>query len=308
MLTFFGLPHFDCNRAPQLCVSIGVFDGLHMGHREVIRAGIQDARDSGIPCAVLTFDRHPQALLRPEQAPPMLCTLGERLRLLEAMGIDLAIVVPFDRDFASQSPEQFLHDVLQQSLNAQRIVVGEDFRFAKNREGDADWLSDRIPTRVVPPVVMDGERVSSSRIRAMVLGGEVESAARLLGRWFSIEGFVVPGSRLGSSLGMPTANLAPMEGMTVPANGIYAGIASVEGRTFPAAVSVGDRPTVPGAGFAIEAHLVDYSGGTLYGRAVRLEFVRRLRNEERFDTTDAMLLQMRRDVDEVRHVLEEIGA
>lgn len=308
MLTFFGLPDFQRDRLPPLCVSIGVFDGLHLGHREVVSAGMRDARDSGIPCAALTFDRHPLALLRPEQAPPMLCSLGERLRLLEGMGVDMAVVVPFDRKFASQSPDEFLSSVLRESLNAQRVVVGHDFRFGRHRVGDAAWLSERISTRVVPPVEMDSERVSSSRIRAMVASGDVEGAARLLGRRFSIEGFVVPGNRLGATLGVPTANLAPIEGIALPSNGIYAGVATVDGKAFPAAVSVGDRPTVPGAGFAIEAHLVDYVGGSLYGKAMRLEFARRLRNEERFDTTDAMLVQMRRDIEEVRHVLEDVHA
>ncbi|MER3413480.1 MAG: hypothetical protein C4341_04440 [Armatimonadota bacterium] len=308
MLTFFGLPHFLRDRLPPLCVSIGVFDGLHLGHREVIRAGIAEARDSGVPCAALTFDRHPLALLRPQQAPPMLCTLGERLRLLEAMGLDIVVVVPFDHQFASQSPEQFLNAVLIESLNTNRVVVGHDFRFARDRVGDAEWLSERIPTRVVPPLEKDGERVSSSRIRAMVTSGDVESAARLLGRRFSMEGIVVPGSQLGSTLGVPTANLAAMEGIVLPGNGIYAGLASVEGKVYLAAVSVGERPTVPGAGFAVEAHLVDYTGGALYGRAMRLEFARRLRDEERFDSVDAMLVQMQHDIEAVRHVLEDVHA
>lgn len=308
MLTFFGLPHFQRDRLPSLCVSIGVFDGVHLGHREVILAGLRDARDSGVPCAVLTFDRHPLALLRPEQAPPMLSTLGERLRLFEMIGVDMTVVVPFDREFASQSPDEFLDRVLLNALNARRIVVGHDFRFGKDRQGDTVWLNEHLPTRVVAPVQMDGERVSSSRIRALVAEGKVEAAERLLGRRFSLEGFVIPGKQLGSSLGMPTANLALAEGVVLPANGIYAGLARFGGEVFPAAISVGNRPTVPDAGFAVEAHLVDYSGGVLYGRAMRLEFARRLRNEERFDSVDAMLVQMQRDVEEVRHVLESVYA
>jgi riboflavin kinase/FMN adenylyltransferase len=308
MLTSFGLPSFRRDRLPPLCVSIGVFDGLHLGHREVIKGGIQDARDIGAPSAVLTFDRHPLALLRPEQVPPLLCSIGERLRLMEQMGVDLAIVVPFDRPFASQTPDQFLNSVLRESLNARHVVVGHDFRFGRDREGDAAWLSERISTRVVPPVEVDGERISSSRIRAMIAAGDIAGASRLLGRNFSIEGLVVPGNQLGAALGVPTANLLPMEGVAMPANGIYAGLASVEGRVFPAAVSIGERPTVPGAGFAIEAHLLDYSGGALYGRAMRLEFTRKLRDEERFDSVEDMLAQMQRDVEAVRRVLEDVHA
>lgn len=308
MLTSIGLPSFRRDRLPPLCVSIGVFDGLHLGHREVITAGLQDARGLGAPSAVLTFDRHPLALLRPDDAPPMLCSLGERLRLLEALGVDMAIVVPFDHQFASQSPEQFLNSVLREALNAQHVVVGHDFRFGKNRAGDAAWLSERFSTRVVPPVEVDGERVSSSRIRAMIAEGKLAEANRLLGRPFSIEGFVVPGNQLGATLGMPTANLAPLEGVAVPRNGIYAGTATVEGKVFPAAISVGERPTIPDAGFAIEAHLLDYAGGPLYGRAMRLEFGRRLRDEEHFQSVDEMLAQMRRDVEAVRHVVEDVHA
>lgn len=306
MLTSIGLPSFRRDRLPPLCVSIGVFDGLHLGHREVITAGIQDARGLGAPSAVLTFDRHPLALLRPGDAPPMLCSLGERLRLLEALGVDIAVVVPFDHQFASQSPEQFLNSVLREALNTQHVVVGHDFRFGKNRAGDAAWLSARFSTRVVPPVEVDGERVSSSRIRAMIAEGKLAEANRLLGRPFSIEGFVVPGNQRGATLGMPTANLAPLESVVLPRNGIYAGTATVEGKVFPAAISVGERPTIPDAGFAIEAHLLDYAGGPLYGRAMRLELARRLRDEEHFQSVDEMLAQMRRDVEAVRHVVEDV--
>lgn len=306
MLTSIGLPSLRRDRLPPLCVSIGVFDGLHLGHREVITAGIQDARGLGAPSAVLTFDRHPLALLRPGDAPPMLCSLGERLRLLEALGVDMAVVVPFDYQFASQSPEQFLNSVLREALNTQHVVVGHDFRFGKNRAGDAAWLSARFSTRVVPPVEVDGERVSSSRIRAMIAEGKLAEANRLLGRPFSIEGFVVPGNQRGATLGMPTANLAPLESVVLPRNGIYAGTATVEGKVFPAAISVGERPTIPNAGFAIEAHLLDYAGGPLYGRTMRLELARRLRDEEHFQSVDEMLAQMRRDVEAVRHVVEDV--
>jgi riboflavin kinase / FMN adenylyltransferase len=275
-------------------VAVGTFDGVHVGHREVI-AGAD---------TVLTFDPHPSAVVSPNASPPLLTTLDRKAELIEAIGVDELVVIPFDREFAARSAADFVERVLVESLGASHVSVGENFRFGHKAQGDTALLEadSRFETRVVPLLEIDGEVVSSSHIRGLVLGGAVMYAGRLLGAPFVVEGEVVHGDQRGRELGFPTANLIPRGGYVTPGHGVYA---CRTGEGHVAAVNVGVRPTfVTGRGELIEAYLLDFEGD-LYGSRLRLEFLKRLRGEKRFDSVDALVAQMQLDVEQARGVAAE---
>jgi riboflavin kinase/FMN adenylyltransferase len=272
-------------------VAVGEFDGVHLGHREVIRSND----------AVLTFDPHPLQVVRPQAAPKLLTSLDAKAELIEGLGVEELVVIPFDERFAQQSPQEFIDHVLVQRLRAERVSVGENFRFGHRAAGDPALLraDRRFETRVVPLVEVDGEVVSSSHIRGLVLAGEVELAARFLGAPFELRGEVVEGDRRGRILGFPTANIVPDESLVCPGHGVYA--ARADGAY--AAVSVGVRPTFgTGRAVLVEAYLIDRDV-ELYGRRLAVQFVQRLRGERRFDSAEALVEQMRRDVDRAREIL-----
>ncbi|MCX7798712.1 MAG: riboflavin biosynthesis protein RibF [Fimbriimonadales bacterium] len=281
-------------------VCIGTFDGVHLGHRAVIAEAVAEAESLGKPSVLVTFDRHPAAVLAPDRCPPSLGSLGSNLRRFEELGIAVSLVLPFDEALASQTAEQFWEGVLKGLLRAERLVVGHDFAFGRGRRGTASWLSERVPTTVVPPFETGGARVSSSRIRECVLAGRMEEAAILLGRPYALEGVVVQGERLGRELGYPTANLGLVCNQAVPTDGVYAGLCRTVRGTYAAAVSIGTRSTVGGSRRAIEAYLLDYPGDALYGTAVFLEVARWLRPQETFPDREALKRQMALDVEAVR--------
>jgi riboflavin kinase/FMN adenylyltransferase len=273
-------------------VAVGEFDGVHLGHREVIRGSD----------AVLTFEPHPLRVVRPEAAPRLLTSFEVKQELIERLGVDELVVIPFDERFAHQSPQEFIDDVLVRRLQATHVSVGENFRFGHKAAGDPETLAadGRFDTRVVDLVELDGEIVSSSHIRALVQAGEVEAAARMLGGPFQVRGEVVVGDRRGRTLGFPTANLVPDEALVTPGHGVYA--ARADGSC--AAVSVGVRPTFgTGRGVLIEAYLLDQDVD-LYGRTLRVEFLERLRGERRFESVDALVEQMHADVDRTREICD----
>jgi riboflavin kinase/FMN adenylyltransferase len=275
-------------------VAVGTFDGVHLGHREVI-AGAD---------TVLTFDPHPSAIVAPNASPPLLTTLGRKAELLEAVGVEELVVIPFDKEFAARSAGEFIDEVLVGTLGATHVSVGENFRFGHKAQGDTDMLAadERFETRVVPLLEIDGEVVSSSHIRGLVLGGAVMYADRLLGAPFVVQGEVVHGDKRGRELGFPTANLVPRTGYVTPGHGVYA---CRTGDGHVAAVNVGVRPMfVTGRGELIEAYLLDFDGD-LYGTELRLEFLKRLRGEKRFASVDALVEQMHLDVDEARRAAAE---
>jgi riboflavin kinase/FMN adenylyltransferase len=280
-------------------VAVGEFDGVHLGHREVI----------GGSDTVLTFEPHPLRVVRPEAAPRLLNDFQTKCELIEALGVDELVVIPFDQRFAAQTPQEFIDDVLVGRLQATRVSVGENFRFGHRAAGDPQTLADdrRFETRVVPLVEMDREIVSSSHIRALVNAGNVEAAARMLGRPFLVRGEVVQGDRRGRTLGFPTANLVPDESLVIPGHGVYVARATnASGGTDAAcaAVNVGVRPTFgTGRAVLIEAYLLDRDVD-LYGQSLRVEFLKRLRGERRFDSIDGLVEQMHRDVEQVRQVCE----
>jgi riboflavin kinase / FMN adenylyltransferase len=271
-------------------VAIGTFDGVHLGHREVI----------GDSDTVLTFDPHPVSVIRPEAAPKLLTSPAVKRDLIAGLGVKELVVIPFDEDFASRSAEAFVDDVLVGRLGAGRVSVGENFRFGHGAEGDAALLRAQtaFETRVVPLVEVAGETVSSSHIRGLVAAGEVAQAAEFLGGPFLFEKEVVTGDRRGRELGMPTANLVPDDPMVCPGHGVYAAWA----HGHAAAVNVGVRPTFKtGRGLLVEAHLIDFEGD-LYGQVLRIAFLERMRGERRFDSVEALVEQMHRDVAQAREI------
>jgi riboflavin kinase / FMN adenylyltransferase len=271
-------------------VAIGTFDGVHRGHREVI-----DDADT-----VLTFEPHPVSVLAPQAAPKLIMPFDVKRDVMDGLGVDELVVIPFDREFASIEAEDFITQVLVERLGAKRVSVGENFRFGAKARGDTEMLTgrDEFETRVVPLLEIDGETVSSSRIRALIAAGEVDQATKLLGAPFLMEGEVVEGDRRGRTLGFPTANLVPEDTMLVPGHGVYAAFANGH----PAAVNVGVRPMFEtGRGLLVEAYLIDWEGD-LYGRSLRVAFVERLRGERRFPGVEDLISQMHRDVDRAREV------
>jgi riboflavin kinase/FMN adenylyltransferase len=271
-------------------VAIGTFDGVHLGHREVIR-------DND---TVLTFDPHPLAVIHPDALPKLLGSPQVKADLIAGLGVEELVTIPFDREFASKTAEEFVQEVLVDRLGAERVSVGENFRFGTGAKGDAAFLRSRpeFDTRVVPLVEVEGETVSSSHIRGLVAAGEVDKASHFLGGPFLFEGEVVSGDRRGRELGMPTANIVPDDRFAVPGHGVYAAWA----HGHPAAVSVGVRPTFDtGRGLLVETYLLDFDGD-LYGQTLRIAFLERMRGEKRFESVDALVAQMRRDVDQARDI------
>jgi len=269
-------------------VAVGEFDGVHLGHREVI----------GGSDTVLTFEPHPLRVVRPEAAPKLLTSLETKAELIAALGVEELVVIPFDEGFAHQTPQEFVDHILVEQLHATRVSVGENFRFGHRAAGDPELLvaDGRFETRVVPLVEVDGEIVSSSHIRGLVLAGEVETATRFLGAPFQLRGAVVKGDQRGRTLGFPTANIIPDEALVCPGHGIYAARTSQA----CAAVSIGVRPTFgTGRALLVEAYLLDWEGD-LYGSELRLEFLARLRGERRFESPEALIEQMRHDVERTR--------
>jgi riboflavin kinase/FMN adenylyltransferase len=250
---------------------------------------------------VLTFEPHPVAVLSPDALPKLLQSLPLKRDLIAGLGAKELVIIPFDREFASRSAEEFIDDVLVDRLGATHVSIGENFRFGHKARGDAAMLGARqeFETRVVPLVEVAGETVSSSHIRGLVAAGDVAAAAEFLGGPFMVEGEVVRGDgRGGSELGMPTANIVPDDRLAHPGHGVYAGWA----HGYPAAVNVGVRPTFEsGRGLLVEAYLLDFQGD-LYGETLRVAFVERLRGERRFDSGEALADQMRRDVEHVREI------
>jgi riboflavin kinase/FMN adenylyltransferase len=284
------LPETEPRQDRRRRVAIGTFDGVHLGHREVIR-GMD---------TVLTFDPHPLAVIAPHALPKLLQPFPLKRDLIAGLGVDELVVIPFDRSFAEHSAEEFVEEVLVKRLNASHVSVGENFRFGKGAKGDAAFLRSRpeFETRVVPLVEVAGETVSSSHVRGLVAAGDVRGASEFLGGPFMFEGEVVHGDKRGRTLGMPTANLVPDDHLAVPGHGVYAGWAHGQ----PTAINVGVRPTFQtGRGLLIEAYLLDFDGD-LYGQTLRIAFIERLRGEKRFESVDELVGQMKRDVEQARAI------
>jgi len=300
--------------APASAVTIGAFDGVHLGHREVLRLVADLARARDLAATVVTFDRHPAQVVRPESAPKLLNTLDQRLELLEATGlVDTVCVLTFDDARRAETAEEFVAEVLVERLRAGLVIVGAGFHFGHRRGGNVALLDrmganhgfEVIGLGLVSPEGDGGSPYSSTRIRSLLAEGDVGGAAKLLGRPHAVRGTVARGDQRGHELGFPTANLAVAPELCLPAVGIYAGtFAGADGAARPAAISLGLRPTfyedaeVP----LLEAHVLDFSGD-LYDQPCEVGFVERLRGEEKFDSVEALIAQIQRDVESTRRLL-----
>jgi riboflavin kinase / FMN adenylyltransferase len=289
------MPNVDVTSLPDARprprhVAIGTFDGVHRGHQAVI-----EGADT-----VLTFDPHPLEVIHPSALPKLIMPFEVKRDVIEGLGVKELVVIPFDKEFATLFAEEFIEQVLVEKLTAERVSVGENFRFGAKAKGDPAMLGARseFETRVVPLVEVDGETVSSTRIRALVAAGDMEGARRCLGAPFMVEGTVVEGDQRGRELGFPTANIVPDDRLVIPGHGVFAAFAD----GVPAAVNVGVRPTFEsGRGVLIETYLIDRDED-LYGRTLRVAFVERLRGEKRFPSVEELIAQMRIDVEDAKRV------
>ncbi len=286
-------------------VTIGVFDGMHRGHQQMVSRTVERARDTGLPGVVITFDPHPSEVVRPGTHPPMLTSTRRKAELLEGLGVDVMCVLPFTLEFSHLTPAEFVHEVLVEHLHTAAVVVGENFRFGHKAAGDVAALKALgarlgFATEGVP-LLSDGEvTISSTYVRSCVDAGDVAAAAHALGRDHRVEGVVVRGDmRGGSELGFPTANLHTERYAAIPADGVYAGRLVWRGAARPAAISVGTNPTFEGRERRIEAYVLDFDGD-LYGENVGVEFHTRLRGMERFDRVEDLIAQMKADVEQTR--------
>jgi riboflavin kinase/FMN adenylyltransferase len=297
------------NGRPRV-VTIGNFDGVHIGHQAVLRAARKEALRLGLELAVLTFDPHPAEILKPGHLKLRLVAPERKAALLEACGVDLALFQKFDRAFAALSAETFAREVLAEALHTRLVFVGGNFRFGRGREAGVEQLT-RLGQKLgfdvygEPLIRASREEVSSSRIRRCLLDGDVDTARELLGRCHEVHGTVTRGREMGAKIGFPTINLRDFTELQ-PGPGIYAALCDFDGRAHPAAAYIGNRPTL-NAGFSVEAHLLDFDED-LYGKRVALRFVTRIRDDEKFEDTGALVRQITADVARIREVLEETHA
>lgn len=297
MKIFHGTENANIQRPTVL--TLGVFDGLHLGHQKIMQTVAERAKAAGANATAITFDPHPRAVLHPESAPPLLQTLDQRLANFEVLGIEQAIVIPFDMEFASRPAEEFLRETVHERLQAKEVYLGEGFAFGKGRSGNIDLLR-KLSAEVgfladeVPEIVLRGQRISSSAIRKLLSEGRVNLARRMLGRPYGIEGVIIRGNRRGHTIGFPTANLHP-HNRVIPKFGVYATATLVDGTWRRSITNVGVRPTF-GQDLepSIESYVFDFDGD-LYGDVLRVRFLHRIRDERKFNGIDELKAQINRD-------------
>ena len=291
-------------------VTLGNFDGVHLGHQALIGGAVAEAKRLAIPSVVLTFEPHPLKVLVPERAPKMLLAHKDKMQLLQALGVDVVVIQHFDLSFAKLAAEEFVRGVLVGRLKACKIWVGRDLRFGQGRRGGVAelelWGSELgFGVATVDAIVVDGARVSSSRIRQLVLNGQVDAVAPMLGRYHFVSGRVVPGHRRGRDIGFPTANIST-HAEVLPLDGIYATIFQLGERRLPSVSSVGVNPTFGEGPRTVESYILNFSDD-IYGEAVQLSFVSRIRSEIKFDSVEALIAQIHRDVDYAEEIFRELN-
>jgi riboflavin kinase/FMN adenylyltransferase len=298
--------------SPQkdILLTIGVFDGVHLGHKHLISRLKELARQQGCLSGVITFSQHPREVLSPRTKMPSLTGIEQRLALLQDEGVDIVIPLPFTPQLASLSPKQFLN-LLKEYLKMKGLVIGPDFALGKDRQGDIDYLRRLgkemgFSVTVVPPMTVDGEVVSSTAIRQALAKGDMKRARKLLGRPFRLEGKVVTGDRRGTRLGFPTANLEVAPRQALPAGGVYACRAYTDGKAYSAMTNIGSRPTFGGGTQLIEVYLLDYNGD-LYSHELAIDIIGRLRDEKKFDTAEQLKEQVAQDIKKGRAMLKTRG-
>ncbi len=292
----------------RVCAAIGVFDGVHLGHQQVIRKAMAEAQQFGAVCAVITFDRHPSAVVAPDRVPPMLYTQTQKLEVLASLGVDITLLIPFDAAFSQLSGEAFTRSLCGTFRYLRSLCVGGDFAFGHRRSGNVGLL-ERLGKELgfevhgLAAVSLDGEVVSSTRIRNTIMSGRFDLAEQMLGRPWALRGTVVQGDQVGRTLGFPTANLS-FAGLVTPPHGVYLAHLNLRGTMHHAVVNVGIRPTVATGKpeLRIEAHLLDFSGN-LYGAEVDLVFRQKLREEQRFGSLELLKEQIARDIQAARDCL-----
>ena len=292
-------------RSASKCVAtIGNFDGVHLGHQQLLKLLVEKARELQLPSTVISFNPHPLEFFTPDRAPTRLTSTDEKAELIGRLGVDRLVVLQFNREFANTEPEDFLENVLERKLGVEQIIVGDDFRFGKGRRGDFAMLTEFGNQRGIridrmESMLVQNERVSSRQIRTCLAKGDLKKAKDLLGRDFSMSGVVERGDGNGAKWNIPTANVFPAY-QNVPVSGVF--VVEVDGITenpVPGAANIGIRPTVGGQRVVLETHLLDYEGD-LYGRMLRIRFIKKLREEQKFPSIDAMLVQIRKDIEESR--------
>jgi len=296
-------------RGRKVCAAIGVFDGVHLGHQQVIRQTITDAEQQEALAVVITFDRHPNTVVAPERVPELIYWLPQKLRAIETLGADVTLVIQFDEGFSRQTGEEFVRKLSRDFGHIHSICVGSAFTFGHKRSGDVELLRRlgkelRFVVHGLAAVALDGETVSSTRIRDAIRSGQLDAASQMLGRGYSLAGKVVRGDALGKKIGFPTANL-DTSGLVTPPNGVYAAHAHVGRETYRAAVNIGVRPTVdqPEPVRRVEAHLLDFKG-EIYNEELELTFVEKLREEQKFGSMEALKSQIARDVEAARQLFD----
>lgn len=305
MLTARGLDEFPPGES---VLALGTFDGMHLGHRKVIGGAVDRSPDLGTRSVAVTFEPHPLEVLRPSAEPVLLTTVEERLALLSGLGVDVALVLPFDLTFSRTPAQVWTDEILARRLGARAIFVGSSYTFGYRREGTAQRLAEwgqarAIEVTLVPAVLIAGEPVTSSRIRGALREGLVDEAARLLGRRYRLRGQVTRGEGRGRTIGYPTANLSVESSRKIlPRTGVYATMVEVGGRRFGGATNIGRRPTFGGTQISVETHLLEFSG-QLDGEAMALEFVRRIRDERAFSGPEALRRQIGQDIAQIRELL-----
>lgn len=294
---------------PGSVVTMGNFDGIHIGHQMLIRNAVAEARRLGFPSVVLTFEPHPLKILAPERAPKLILTHKDKMQLLQSFGVDIVVIQLFDHHFADVQAEEFVRSYLVARLRTKKIWVGSDLRFGQARKGGvADlirWGADQgFEIGVVEPILLDGVRVSSSRVRKLLETGRMEEAAALLGRYHFVSGRVVGGHRRGRELGFPTANISPRT-EALPLDGIYATLLALGETQWLSVSSIGVNPTFGDGSRTVETFIFDFTG-EIYGEAVRLSFVKRIRDERRFASVDQLVAQIREDVETAKSIFSHL--
>ena len=309
MKIFHGTENANILRPTVL--TLGVFDGLHLGHQQIMRHVVERARATGAVATAVTFDPHPRSVLHPDSAPPLLQTLDQRLANLEVLGIEQTIVIKFDREFAGQPAENFLSDIIHDRLNAKEVYLGKGFAFGKDRGGNIELLramSEKLGfvADEVGEVTLRGNRISSSKIRKLLDDGRVNLARRMLGRPYGVEGVIIRGNRRGHTIGFPTANLKP-HNRVIPRYGVYATATLIDGIWRKSITNIGVRPTFESdADASIETYVFDFDGD-LYGAALRVRFLHRIRDERKFNGIDELKAQIDRDSRRARNYFRHQG-
>ncbi len=287
----------------KVSVAIGMFDGVHLGHQQLIRQALADAEQREGAAVVVTFDRHPNSVVAPDRVPPLIYSQKQKLRAIESLGVDATLIIPFTRDFSAQPAEAFIGSLVRQLAPVQSICVGNSFVFGHKRSGNVSLLRQlgnefNFVVHGIAAVSLDNEVVSSTRIRETVRAGEFDRASQMLGREYALNGLVVRGDELGRKLGFPTANLE-VSGSLVPPNGVYAVHAYVDGKRHRAVANIGERPTLNNfaPSLRVETHLLNFDGD-LYGKEIELTFVEKLRDEQKFNSLEALRAQIGRDIAE----------